>query len=151
MENNCLKKIINIINNPINDNITSILNPSEKNYLVKLFNKDNSILLQLENLLSEILSDNKIDYHDIPNIILFITKLYTNSFCIYNNKIDPFNIIQFITEAIIFSYMPTINAEEIFIINKTIYVSLQLLKIQPIAFKCNCNFLCCKRSQTQKI
>ena len=79
-----MENIINIINDQNNTKINSVLSPYEKEYLLKLFDKHDSILIELTNLSNNSLSDNKIDYHDIPNIILYISKLYINYF--YINK-----------------------------------------------------------------
>ena len=74
-----MENIINILNDPNNTKITSVLSQYEKEYLLKLFDKHDSILI-LTNLYNNILSENKIDYHDIPNIMLYISKLYINYF-----------------------------------------------------------------------
>ena len=105
----------------------------KKEYLLKLFDKHDSILIELTNLSNNILSDNKIDYHDIPNIILYISKLYINYFYI-NKNIDNYNIIKFLAEVIIFTYTKDISIEEIILINKLIDLSIELLKTSPNKF-----------------
>ena len=129
-----MENIINIINDPNNTKITSVLSQYEKEYLLKLFDKHDSILIELTNLSNNILSDNKIDYHDIPNIILYISKLYINYFYI-NKNIDNYNIIKFLAEVIIFTYIKDISIEEIILINKLIDISIELLKTSPNKFK----------------
>ena len=129
-----MENLINIINDPNNIKINSVLSPYEKEYLLKLFDKHDSILIELTNLSNNILSDNKIDYHDIPNIILYISKLYINYFYI-NKNIDNYNIIKFLAEVIFFTYIKDISIEEIILINKLIDISIELLKTSPNKFK----------------
>ena len=54
-----LENMINIINDSNNINITSVLSQYEKEYLLKLFDKHDSILLELNNLTNEIVLDKK--------------------------------------------------------------------------------------------
>ena len=105
-----MENIINIINDPNHTKINSVLSPYEKEYLLKLFDKHDSILIELTNLSNNILSDNKIDYHDIPNIILYISKLYMNYFYI-NKHIGNYNSIKFLAEVIIFTCTKYISIE----------------------------------------
>ena len=121
-----MENIINLINDPTNTKITSVLSPYEKEYILKLFDKHDSVLIELSNLSNNILSDNKTDYHDIPNIILYISKLYINYFYI-NKTMDNYNIIKFLAEVIIFTYIKYISIEEIILINKLIDISIELL------------------------
>ena len=138
-----LENIINIINDSNNINITSVLSQDENEYLLKLFNKHDSILLELNNLTNEIVLDNKIDYHDIPNIILYISKLYISYFYI-NKNIDNYNIIEILYEIIIFTNLKDISTEEIIIINKILDISIELLKTNPTKIKNKIKY-CCSR------
>ena len=98
----------------------------------------------MRNLIDDILQDNKINFHDVPNIILFITKLCTNYFSIYKYNVDATNIIKFITEAIIHTHIKSLTNDDIVIINNVIDISLELLKMNLTNLKCN--FLCKKRN-----
>ena len=135
--------MIDIINEP-NDNINTKLDINEKEHLVKLFSEDKTTILELRNLIDDILQDNKINFHDIPNIILFITKLCTNYFSIYKYNVDATNIIKFITEAIIHTHIKSLTNDDLVIINNVIDISLELLKMNLTNFKCN--FLCKQRN-----
>ena len=95
----------------------------------------------MRNLIDDILQDNKINFHDIPNIILFITKLCANYWKIYKYNVDATNIIKFITEAIIHTHIKSLTSDDIVIINNVIDISLELLRINLTNFKCN---LLCK-------
>jgi hypothetical protein len=148
IKNNNIEKIINSLNDPT-DNITTTLNQYEKEYLMKMFTKNDSLIVDLHHIINEILEDNKVDFHDIPNIILFTTKIYSTYFSGHNYKLDPVNIIKFIAEAIIFSYIKSLTINDIVIINKLIDISLELLKVDPKIFNLKyniCNLLCKKRN-----
>ena len=143
MENLTIKNIINILNNSNNYNLSISLNNDEKDYILKLFN-NYSIIFELETFLKDLLLNNTIDYHDIPNIIYNLSNIYIN----YNNnnKIDGLNIIRFITECIILTHMTSLSNEDIIIIDKIINSSLNLLQFNHTKFYNNNIFsVCCKR------
>ena len=129
-----MENIINIINDQTNTKITSVLSQYEKEYVLKLFDKHDSSLIELTNLSNNILYDNKIDYHDIPNISLYISKLYIN-YVYINKHIDNYNIIIFLVDVILFTCTKDISIEEIILINKLIDISIELLKTNPNKFK----------------
>ena len=132
--------MIDIINEP-NDNINTKLDINEKEYLLKLFSEDKTTILELRNLIDDILQDNKINFHDIPNIILFITKKCANYFSIYKYNVDATNIIKFITEAIIHTHINSLTSDDIVIINNVIDISLELLRMNLTDFN-KCTLLC---------
>ena len=155
-----LNNINDILNNPEKFNINTQLTQDEKDYLIKFFYNNNVILLDIQKIVDEILSDNKIDYHDIPNIILLLTKMSMNYFKI-NTSLNIFKFIKFITEVIIFLYVKPSSVDQIITINKLIDVSINILKINPhiLTGKYN-NFLtkinsminsCCKRNTNKSL
>ena len=149
--------ILKLINSSNEFNTNTILSAVEKEYLTTMFNKD-SVILDLQHMLHDLISDAKFDYHDIPHVILHVIKICCKYFKLYD-KINILNIIKYITEIIVFTCLsPTV--EEIAIINKIIDISISLLEINPdiiitkshyIKEKIKNFFLsCCKRSTTDK-
>ena len=137
--------IKNYINN--NQNIMTKLNINEREYLIKSFN-NSAMINEIKNVLDDILKDGKIDYHDIPNIVLLITKIFSN-YLIYNRNLNILNIIKFTIECIVFSHMSSLSDNDIIIYDNIISISIQLLATSPniLNTKCNClSFLCKKRN-----
>jgi len=134
-------------------NISTVLNNVEQDYVATLINTDHCLILELQNIINEILSDGKIDIQDIPNILLCVSKIYSlylqGSFKFNRKKMDIFKIIKFITELIIHSYVDNSNNIDIILYNNIINVSIELLKIDPHVFINKCNFsilnVCCKK------
>jgi hypothetical protein len=147
MEINNLNIKENIINNISNNNNITKLNFYEKEYIIKAFDSNSPMVNEIQSLIKDVYNDNVLDYHDIPHIILSITKISSNYF-VYNNNIDPYNILKFITECIIFSYLTSVSESEIIIIDKVITISIDLIKVSPNIFKSkyNCFSFCKKRS-----
>ena len=143
--NNLKDNIINNISN--NNNCITKLNFYEKEYIIKAFDTHSSIITEIQDLIKDIHKNNTFDYHDIPHIILTITTIFSN-YLLYNNNIDPYNIIKFITECIIFSYFTSVTEAEIVIIDKVMTISIDLIKVSPNIFKskCNCFSFCKKRN-----
>jgi hypothetical protein len=143
--NNLKDNIINNISN--NKNCITKLNFYEKEYIIKAFDTHSPMITEIQNLIKDIHKNNTFDYHDIPHIILTITTIFSN-YLVYNNNVDPYNILKFITECIIFSYFTSITESEIVIIDKVITISIDLIKVSPNIFKskCNCFSFCKKRN-----
>ena len=144
LKNNILKELNNSTDNNLHINDITIV--------YDLINNTN-IVNELEILMSEIFEDGKVDYHDVPNIILFISKILINYKISYNNFNNIYNIIKFITEVIMFTYMhKELSEEEYNIINKIIKYSLELLQFNSKLFDINCNclnFSCLKRFKSK--
>jgi DNA-directed RNA polymerase len=141
------KKITGII---IDNNYTNtILTPNEGKYILEIFNSNSKILVELKSLIDEILKDGKIDYHDIPYIVLFISKVFSIYAHNYINiNINGYNIIKFLTESIVFSYIKTLDDIDIILFDKILEVSIALLKETPSFCQRGWNYIsmiCCSR------
>jgi hypothetical protein len=127
-----------MIKNIINDkyelyNFITYLNIYDKQYLLYLYN-NKQIMNKLDIFLDNILINDKMDFHDIPKIVLFVSKL-----CIENknnNNINIINIIKIILEIIIFVTFEK-KDDDIIILHDIINTSIDLLKINPYKY----NFL----------
>lgn len=103
------------------------LNLDEINYLKYLLNEQTEIFDDMQIKINLIIEDNKIDYHDIPNIVLIISDVIHVNYNKINKNINIMNIITFIMNNIIdFGFLPIPNAE-LTIIKKIVNTSLQLL------------------------
>ena len=122
--------IKNIINNIVNDkqelyNFRTKLNMYDKKYLVYLFNND-KIMNKIDIFLDNIFKNDRIEFHNIPKIILFVSKI-----CISNknnNNINIINIIKIILEIIIYVSFDS-NINDKIVLYDIIDTSIDLLKI----------------------
>ena len=123
-------QILETIYCTLNDPKYSILlNHSETEYVHFLLSNCPELFHQIGQDIEMIISDRKIDYHDIPLIILLISKIYHTGIIHTNiNNIEIINIIKFIVDSILQSdYIPLPHLE-CYIIQQLIDSSLELLK-----------------------
>ena len=95
-----------------------------------------SILNKIKDEIDNILKDDIIDLHDLPQIILLISDIYNNH--IFENTIENIgipNIVQFTLDSIIDSPILPLPDIEKSIIKKIIDSSLQLLKFKSDIIK----------------
>ena len=127
-----------IINNIIHDkyelyNIKTRLTIYDKQYLVYLFN-NYYLMNKLDIFLDGIFANDRLDFHNIPKIVLFVSNLCIDNRNNYN--INIINIIKIILEIIIFISFDK-NDDDIIILNDIIDTSINLVKINPYKY----NFL----------
>ena len=123
-------QILETIYCTLNDPKYSILlNHSEIEYIHFLLSNYPELFHQMEQDIEMIISDRKIDYHDIPLIILLISNMYHTDIIHTNiNNIEIINLIKFIVDSILQSdYIPLPHLER-YIIQQLIDSSLELLK-----------------------
>lgn len=131
--------LFNIIKDNINNTII-IFNKNEQALL-----NDSNFINEIDQLLKDILEDNKINLHDIPKIVLLLSKIVIKYVNIYNN-INIFNIIQFIIESILYLYNKVLSPEDKQLFNDIMLHSIELLKMEVNLLKKKCNFSCfCKK------
>jgi hypothetical protein len=139
------------IDNPQDIVTTDLITDEDKRFIIKLFN-DKNFITRLDNLISEIYADGVIDFHDIPNIILFVITLcteYVKIYSIYN--VNYVNILKFICQCFIFTLNKDLCESDVIIIDKLINTSLKLLQFEFKALRGksfslrNCCF-CMKRT-----
>ena len=108
------------------DTLTIKLTPTEIEYIHNIINNDPQLLYNIGDSINSIISDGKIDLHDIPKIILLMSQIYKSN-CIKN--INIINIVKFTLDCILeFKYLPLPNVE-IIIIKSIIDNSLDLLSL----------------------
>jgi hypothetical protein len=127
--------IKNIIKNIVNDkqelyNFRTKLNKYDKKYLVYLFNND-KIMNKLDIFLDNIFRYDKIEFHNIPKIILFVSKICIENKNNYN--INIINIIKIILEIIIYVSFDS-NINDKIVLYDIIDTSIDLLKINTYEY-----------------
>jgi len=120
--------IVSILLDNMNESIQ--LNTNEILYLHRVINDHPEIFQQISANIEAILSDNKIDLHDIPQIILLLSTAY-NSIPInqYFMNIDIVNIIQYTIDSILDSGIIILPQIELTIIKQVVDSSIQLLRM----------------------
>ena len=106
------------------------LTQKEIEYIHNIILNDHILLNNIDNCIKSILSDGKIDLHDIPKIILLLTEIYKSN-CIEKlvKDVGIINIIRFTLESIIdYNYLLLPYVEKS-VIKNIIDTSLNLLEI----------------------
>lgn len=110
------------------NNLSINISDDEIKYLKNIINTDPTIISNIQNDINSIIEDNKIDYKDIPKIVLLISDIFSDH--LIENKISPagiINIIKFILDTLIdYNLLPIPNIEKI-IAKQLIDSSLSLL------------------------
>lgn len=118
----------NLLYENLNNSVSVKLTDPEVNFIEELITKYPIILNQIKDQINNIMSDGKIDLHDIPQIVLLISNIYTSH--IFEKSIENVeinNIVQFTLDSLIDSpILPLPNIEKE-IIKKTIDFSISLL------------------------
>jgi len=127
-----------IINNIIYDkyelyNIKTRLTIYDKQYFKYLLTNQ-YFMNKLDIFLDDIFDNDKLEFHYIPKIVLFVSNLCIKNKNNYN--VNIINIIKIILEIIIFISFNK-NDDDIIILNDIIDTSIDLLKINPYKYKYN--------------
>ena len=115
-----LDTISNALGNP---GIT--LGPSELHFLTSVVNNSPGLFNIIDNEIQLIISDGKIDLHDIPQIIFVIVQVFKG--IRGHQSINLLIVVQFILDVILDSGLLPIPAVEITVIKRVIDFSLGLL------------------------
>ena len=94
--------IQNLLFENLNNSFSIKLNNSEVLFIENLCNNSPAILNKIKDEIDNILKDDIIDLHDLPQIILLISDIYNNH--IFENTIENIgipNIVQFTLDSII--------------------------------------------------
>ena len=98
-------------------------------FIKNILSKHSQILDKIDNEINNIISDGKIDLHDIPQIILLISDIYTSHIVEnYIENISLLNIIKFTIDSIMDSNILSLPNIEISIVKKIIDSSISLLQ-----------------------
>ena len=127
-----------IINDIIYDkyelyNIKTRLTIYDKQYFKYLLTNQ-YFMNKLDIFLDDIFDNDKLEFHYIPKIVLFVSNLCIKNKNNYN--VNIINIIKIILEIIIFISFNK-NDDDIIILNDIIDTSIDLLKINPYKYKYN--------------
>jgi hypothetical protein len=122
--------LVDLLKNNLNNNVGIELTKAEIEYLKIIINKQPDLFDNINNSINSIISDGKIDLHDIPEIILLISNII-NSHIIENliEDVGLINIVKFIIDSIIDSNLLPIPVIEKIIIKKIVDTSISLLKL----------------------
>ena len=117
--------VLHVVSNALgNPSIT--IPPTERQFLHNLVINSQDTFHEIDNALQSIMSDCKIDYHDIPQIILIISTIFKN--LKYPTCVDLVVVIQILLDTILDSGLLPIPAFEIVILKRVVDASLGLLK-----------------------
>ena len=124
-----------IMNNIIYDkyelyNIKTRLTIYDKQYFKYLLTNQ-YFMNKLDIFLDDIFDNDKLEFHHIPKIVLFVSNLCIKNKNNYN--VNIINIIKIILEIIIFISFNK-NDDDIIILNDIIDTSIDLLKINPYKY-----------------
>jgi len=136
-----LNVLLNNLNNP---SIT--LNLDEIKYVQGLLQTNPEVFNKIADTVNNIMSDGKIDLHDLPQLLLLITQIY-NSNLIHSllNNVDIINIIQYTIDSLLSSDLLPLPNIEVKTIKSIIDTSINLLRLNIIPIEnevSNCFSLC---------
>lgn len=148
-----IPKLIHVLTRNLDDaEFVVKMSAEETEYLKTLINDNPALFGKIQKNMENILEDGKINLHDIPQIILLITNLYSSELSTSKivKAVGFINIIEFTIETLL-GIFPIPNGERI-LIDKIVHSSLELLKQSPIIVKTadNCfigclSFFCCRK------
>jgi len=121
------------------------LSHNEIEYIKYLVN-DTAAFTNIENAIKEIMRDGKVDFHDIPQIIVAISNIVSLNYIDIYKKIDKIAVIKYIINQIIDSGLLPLPAIELPIIKRIIDSSIDLLEMNLNSnwwSKCFSLFSCC--------
>jgi hypothetical protein len=119
-----------ILDKITNNRLSITLNNDEIIYLQTLLANNPEVFNKISENIKKIAADNKLDLHDIPQIILLISNLFnTNLIKHILVNIDIINIIQFTIDILLESGLLSFPELELTIINYVIISSLTLLRM----------------------
>jgi hypothetical protein len=119
---------------------------NEIKYVKTIISDDPSFLDSISDNLNQIVADGKVSVHDIPQIVLVISKVIKLNFRKIVNNINVLSVVEYILHALLNSGLLPIPKVEKEILNKVIEASFKLLEMnsEVIETKCkNCWFSCC--------
>ena len=121
--------VTNVIRNAITFQRFSIRFTTEEIAFVQnLLNKQPEVFGEINNNVQNILSDGQLTYHDVPELILVLAKLYYDHLVekmIYD--VDVIRMVQFTIDALLESGLLPIPGLEVMLIEKLVDASLALL------------------------
>ncbi len=127
-------------------NLNSLkLSKEEIDYIKLLLSDSPELFKKIEDNINIIIKDDKLDIHDIPQLILLITSVVKIDYKNMNKKIDIINVIEYIINTIIESGILPLPQCDVPVVKNIIFSSLELLRtntnIKKSFFNC---FSCCK-------
>ena len=140
------ENIIDILCRNIDDSKYAIhITDQEKDFVQKLAKNNPEIFGEIQKTINDIMSDGKIDLHDVPKIVLLVSQIMKNH--VIENAVKHIKIVsvvRFIIDSLLDSgFLPLPNIE-IQIIKKIVDSSLDLLKMDTnVKMKFNCCGLFC--------
>lgn len=129
-----LKKIL--YENIRNDNFSINLMNNEIIFIHNLIENNENLFNKIEEEINKIDNENKIDYHDIPQIVILISNIY-QSYMVEESieNISLINIVQFTLDSIFDLNLVQVSDFETNLIKKLINSSIQLLRMNSNIIK----------------
>jgi hypothetical protein len=121
--------IVNVLKNNLqNDKYSVHLSPHDIKYVDTLLESNPEMFNQIHSMVDEIISDGVLDIHDIPKIVLLVSKIYkTNLIGEFIKKVKILSVIRFTVDSLLDSGLVPLPEIEIIIIKKIVDVSIDLL------------------------
>lgn len=119
-----------------------VLTPNEKTYIQSVLREQPEILTNIQATIQDIVSDGKIDLHDIPKIVLLVSQIMKNH--IIENavrNVSVISVVKFLVDSILDSGLLPLPKVEIDLLRRVFDSSIELLQMETkVDFKMKC---CC--------
>lgn len=119
-----------------------VLTPNEKAYIQKVLREHPETLTNIHATIQDIVSDGKIDLHDIPKIVLLVSQIM-KSHIIENSvrNVSVVSVVKFLVDSILVSGLLPLPKVEIDLLRRVFDSSIELLQMEAkVDFKMKC---CC--------
>jgi len=129
-------KSVDVNSNAVSDFEAKYAN--EIKYVKTIISEDPSFLDSISSNLNEIVKDGKIDIHDIPQIVLVISKVIKINFRKIVNHINVLSVVEYMLHALLNSGLLPIPNVEKAILNKVVDASFKLLEMNSEIIENDC-------------
>lgn len=111
---------------------------NEIKYVKTIIAEDPTFLDSISTNLNQIVADGKIDLHDIPQIVLVLSKVVKLNFRKIVKNINVLSVVEYILHKIINSGLLPIPPVQKEVLNKVIETSIKLLEMNSEVIESNC-------------
>ena len=124
-----MNSIVDTLKNTLTSDVYSLhLTPKEMSFMTDLLNEHPEVFGKIQSTIEEIISDGKVDLHDIPKIVLLISQIYHEHLLGYIVKdVGVINILKFTLDALLESGIIPVPSFAMAIVKGIVDVSLELL------------------------
>ena len=121
--------LVNVLKNNLQNNKYSMhLSPLDIKYIDTLLDGNPEMFNQIHSMVDEIIGDGVLDIHDVPKIVLLVSKIYkTHLIGEIIKQVKILSVIRFTVDSLLESGLIPLPEIEIIIIKKIVDVSIDLL------------------------